>query len=206
MVRDYILEWLRIMLMACPAYVLYRLTHRLLCLVGEGRPVPEAGAEPEGRAAFIAREIALGVFLVFMTALLALTFRGELGNLEWSLQNAAQRLYTGQGINLVPFHTIRGYCGRYLWSGLFLVNVVGNIVMFVPWGFGLALLWRRNQRVWRIALFSLLLPIFIETVQLFTLRSVDVDDVLLNFLGGCLGGLLYAAARRICPGMGELAR
>ena len=53
---------------------------------------------------------------------------------------------------------------------------------------------------------ALLLPIFIEACQLFIGRSVDVDDVILNFAGGCIGAALYFVLRKAVPGMGRLAR
>lgn len=63
--------------------------------------------------------------------------------------------------------------------------------MFIPWGFGLPLLWKKRQSVFSAVLFSALLPLFIETVQLFIERSVDVDDLILNFTGGLIGSLCY---------------
>lgn len=62
--------------------------------------------------------------------------------------------------------------------------------MFVPWGFGLVLLWKKNRTVPRILLWSAALPLFIETWQLFVGRSVDVDDFILNFAGSAIGGLV----------------
>lgn len=73
------------------------------------------------------------------------------------------------------------------------------------WGFGLPLLWKRHQRVGAVVLCSLLLPVFIETSQLFIGRQVDVDDLILNFLGGCLGAGIYAALKKACPRVQELA-
>lgn len=187
---SYIFEFFRIILIAVPVYLLYLLKRR------PWKPV-------EGRRFSVAREAALGLFVVFMAALLVLTFQGAYWNPQRMLQIATRRLRTGEGINLVPFRTIRRYFGRDV--DMFMVNIVGNIVMFVPWGFGLALLWKKNRKAWRIMLFSALLPVFIESVQLFILRSVDVDDLILNFLGGCLGGMLYAAIRKIWPKIGKLA-
>ncbi len=46
-------------------------------------------------------------------------------------------------------------------------------------------------------LFSVALPVLIEFSQLFIGRSVDVDDLILNFAGGCLGAGVYFWGRRI---------
>lgn len=146
------------------------------------------------------RELALGGFVLFMAALMALVFQGTYGTPYAMAENAVGRIRSREGINLVPFRTIGSLFRRGIFtSDAFWVNVVGNIVMFVPWGLGLALLWKKNRSPWRILAFSAMLPLFIETCQLFIGRSVDVDDLILNFLGGCLGGLLYMGIRRIFP-------
>lgn len=67
-------------------------------------------------------------------------------------------------------------------------NLLGNVVLFVPFGILLPLLFRRLHRpqaaLWRFAALSLT----IELAQLVTrARSVDVDDVILNTVGAMLG-------------------
>ena len=60
------------------------------------------------------------------------------------------------------------------------LNLVGNVVAFIPFGMFLPWLYGRCRR------FGLTLGI--ETVQLvFKVGSFDVDDILLNTLGGILG-------------------
>ena len=78
--------------------------------------------------------------------------------------------------------------------------------MFMPWGFGLVLLRKRKQKAFSVVLHSLALPVFIETCQLFIGRSVDVDDLILNFAGGCLGAALYIGVRKLVPDVVKLAR
>lgn len=78
--------------------------------------------------------------------------------------------------------------------------------MFIPWGFGLPLLWKKRQSFFSAVLFSALLPLFIETVQLFIQRSVDVDDLILNFMGGLIGALCYFLIRKKAAGIDKLAR
>lgn len=151
------------------------------------------------------REIALGIFVLFMAGLLALAFEGNYRMPSRMFEQARERLITGNGINLVPFRSIQTYFIHYGPDG-FLVNFVGNIVMFMPWGFGLTLLWKKNQRIWLVALYSLGLTVFIESVQLFIGRSVDVDDLILNFVGSCLGAGVCHILRKKFPGLAELAK
>lgn len=146
------------------------------------------------------REWALGAFALYTAALLALALEGEYGSPAQMADRAISRVRTGEGVNMVPFRTVSG-CIRHFDADVFLVNIVGNIVMFIPWGFGLVLLWRKNRRPAAILAFSLGLTLSIETCQLFIGRSVDVDDLILNFLGSCLGAGLYFLLKRGWPGM-----
>lgn len=150
------------------------------------------------------REAALAVFVLFMVGLLVLTVGPPYRQIYGGLGGTVSRIRRGEGVNLVPFRSIIGYFEHYV-RGYFEVNFIGNIFMFIPWGFGLVLLWKRQQRVSSIILCSLGLTLFIETVQLFIGRSVDVDDVILNFLGSCLGAGLYFGLRKLFPKIGNLA-
>ena len=151
------------------------------------------------------REIIMAVFVLFMLGLLTLTFRNGLDLLKSvTPAQAWNRLRRGVGINFKPFNTIK----RFLKASnpeLIRINIIGNIVMFVPWGLGLPLLWKKFRSPWKVALMSLFLPVCIEFIQLFVGRTVDVDDVILNFTGGILGGLIYLVLRFLFPKADELA-
>ena len=147
----------------------------------------------------------MAVFVLLIAALLVLTLEGKYALPDEMFARAKERLKSGEGINFVPFRSIVSYF-RYYGPDLFLVNFLGNIIMFMPWGFGLVLLWKRNQKVWVVMAYSLAFTMFIEVSQLFVERSVDVDDLILNFAGSCLGAVLYFALRKIYPRISEFAR
>lgn len=72
-----------------------------------------------------------------------------------------------------------------------LTNLLGNILIFIPFGFFLPMGSTKKSFV-LTALFSFFLSLGIETFQLLTkIGSFDVDDLLLNTLGGIIGYLLY---------------
>lgn len=75
----------------------------------------------------------------------------------------------------------------------FLLNVVGNVVVFIPCGFFLPIISSRCKRhAWVTILLCFLFSLSIETVQLvLRVGSFDVDDIFLNTIGGILGYLLY---------------
>lgn len=179
----YIIKLLIVMLIVLPVYLLIR------------RPWRENSVRAWVEAAF----------MIFMVGLLTLTFQGQYRSPSALAAFVVYRIESGERINLVPFHTIAGLFRDFSLDD-FLVNIVGNIVMFMPWGFGLVLLWKKKQKVLSVVLHSLALPVFIEICQLFIGRWVDVDDIILNFAGGCMGAAMYFIVRSQAPDLGKLAR
>ena len=86
-------------------------------------------------------------------------------------------------VNLVPFQT-------FCLSGVLLYTLLGNIIMFLPFGFFPALLWRGYT--WKRALVTgLCVTGFIECWQLIVGRAFDIDDLMLNTLGTLCGFWLW---------------
>ena len=98
--------------------------------------------------------------------------------------------YTEYHYNLTLFKEIRRfYTYRELvGTKAFLLNIVGNVVCFMPFGFILPIITRLGERWLNTLLLSFLLPLSIETIQLvFRVGSFDVDDMFLNTVGGAAG-------------------
>ena len=98
-------------------------------------------------------------------------------------------LYPGmklqEEINLIPFR-----------DGLSL-SMILNVVMFMPLGFLLPLLWKEYQSLVRTAIIGFCFSCGIEFCQLFNRRVSDVDDLLMNTLGAILGWLIWIVFSRI---------
>ena len=139
----------------------------------------------------ISRELGITLFFMFLTGLLSQTILPAV-----SVQGGGIQLINGdhQAINLEPFRVLTETynAAKYLdlWQP-FLINFVGNIVMFIPIGFLLPLLWKKFDRAWRTVGIGFLLSLIIEILQLPQMRSSDVDDLWLNTLGACIGYVLY---------------
>lgn len=104
--------------------------------------------------------------------------------------------YIAQSINLKPFRTIRNYWYVAFRTGdrqllrHIVINLAGNVAMFIPLGFFLPLIWQRFRKLWKLMLFTAGIIACIELLQMATmLGSLDVDDLILN-LTGCLSGYL----------------
>jgi glycopeptide antibiotics resistance protein len=88
--------------------------------------------------------------------------------------------------NLVP---LRSIIADWRTGGSpFVINFLGNIVAFLPIGALPPLIRKRQTTLWQMVLFSLALSLVIELGQFLSGRRVpDVDDLILNTLGGAIG-------------------
>lgn len=117
---------------------------------------------------------------------------------EWYGRTGAMQEYR---YNLVLFKEINRfweYREQLGWYAVF-TNLFGNVLIFLPFGFFLPMASR--YRSFPAAVFySFALSLCVETFQLFTkVGSFDVDDLLLNTLGGAIGYIVFvicAAIRR----------
>ncbi len=78
------------------------------------------------------------------------------------------------------------------------INLVGNVVCFIPLGFVLPVFNSKHWNFIRVTLISMLSSLVIELIQLVTkLGSLDVDDIILNTCGGMIGCILFYISRGI---------
>lgn len=89
--------------------------------------------------------------------------------------------------NFIPFREILRY---NMGSRLFFKNVLGNMIMFLPYGF-FASYYLKSKKLTLPLCLTILTSVSIETVQLIIGRVFDVDDIILNILGGVLGFYIY---------------
>lgn len=99
----------------------------------------------------------------------------------------------GGGTNLTPFKEIFRYD---IMSTEFIKQVLGNILLFVPLGYFVSH-YCKIKGIFGITIISLISSATIEIVQHFIGRSVDIDDVILNVVGGIVGFLLYKVMETI---------
>jgi len=96
--------------------------------------------------------------------------------------------------NLIPFATINRYLAvldRPSGLGLFLYNVVGNMIILIPFGYFFPIVSKRAKKWWFFVLVALLFILSIEAAQYLSMSgTLDIDDVLLNFIGAMIGYFL----------------
>lgn len=91
--------------------------------------------------------------------------------------------------NFTPFREILRY---KFGSELFVKNIIGNIVIFMPFGYFVSY-YLKPKRVGLVCILTLIASLTIELTQLSIGRVFDIDDILLNLLGGILGCIIYIA-------------
>lgn len=130
-------------------------------------------------------------FFIYVFAVLQLTgyfilFKEVSSHGWWDKMN--QRIETHDRVNLELFKTIDIY---QTWGK----QILGNFVMLLPLGIYLPLIYKRLRKTYNffvVLLICFLVSVGIELLQLATsYRSTDIDDVLLNTLGGGVGFLIY---------------
>ena len=70
-----------------------------------------------------------------------------------------------------------------------------NVILFVPLGLFLPIMYQRFDRIGKVALVGFLLSLSIELLQMFGSGTTDVNDLIMNTLGTCLG---YFISKPLC--------
>lgn len=128
------------------------------------------------------------VFALYLLALLYLVF--VLDRVEHSEYQ----------YNLVLFDEIKRYIKyrNIVGNRLFITNIAGNIVGFIPFGLMLPFMSNKYANLFFVTLLSFEFSLFIELTQLiFRIGSFDVDDLLLNTCGGFIGCMIYYMTRHL---------
>lgn len=94
---------------------------------------------------------------------------------------------TGSNVNIVPFEEILRYD---FGSKLFMLNVIGNISIFIPFGY-LISFYVKPKNALSPLIVTFITSSIVELIQLNIGRSFDVDDIILNILGTFIGYVLY---------------
>ena len=97
------------------------------------------------------------------------------------------------GNNFEPFKEILRY---KLGSRLFFKNVIGNVVLFIPYGI-FASLYTKIEKPHHALALIFFASATVETTQLLIGRVFDIDDIILNIVGGMIGYIIYITISKI---------
>lgn len=79
------------------------------------------------------------------------------------------------------------------------IDTILNVILFVPLGFFLPLLYKKYYQMKTVALTGFLFSLSVEIVQMFGWGSSDINDLITNTAGACIGFLAYCLLSRILP-------
>ena len=146
----------------------------------------------------IKRELMMLLMYVNLAVLLRITFfpmetvNGRVIPLELDTSNVFP-----PRINIIPFVNILDYID----PADILLNIPGNVMMFIPSGIILPILYKRLNSFWKVTAAGALMSLGIEVLQLpFAVRASDIDDLILNTAGTMAGYGIYALFRHIRHG------
>ncbi|SFL53823.1 Glycopeptide antibiotics resistance protein [Gracilibacillus orientalis] len=134
------------------------------------------------------------VIILFFVYLSLVFFVNFVSDSTYFILEGFRSGYTGVQHNILPFTTIVTYLFNFnsYKQDTWFYNTFGNILLFVPMGMLLPLLSTKLTRWFLTTVIIVLFSFTIETMQLITQLGVfDVDDILLNTLGGYFGYLIY---------------
>ena len=143
--------------------------------------------------------VAVSLRLAFLKGSKSFVFHRELMALVFIIYILClYYVVTGQdinygGVNLIPFKEMFRYeFGSYK----FMKNIIGNILLFIPYGF-FSSYYLNNKKIGTNVMLCLIATFCIECIQYYIGRVFDIDDIMLNVLGGFIGCLLYVALTAI---------
>ena len=134
------------------------------------------------------KEILLLLFILYILCLFQIVTAQDINELE--------------GNNFIPFAEILRY---KIGSKYFIKNIIGNVLMFAPYGFFVGKYASlKNVKLTLLLLF--LASVSIEVTQLVIGRVFDVDDIILNLVGGLLGYIVYRIIDKIFNSLPKVFR
>lgn len=128
------------------------------------------------------------VYIFLLYIYLALSKAG-IGSL-WDIGEYSEIIRL-QEINLIPFRS----------SGI--LTYILNIIMFMPLGFLLPLIWKDFRSFAKVFYTGLGFSLAIEICQLFNHRATDIDDLLMNSLGAILGYFIWVCISSLVESIKE---
>jgi len=103
-----------------------------------------------------------------------------------------------RSINIIPFSTILQYLTSSINPNIIRTNILGNIEAFIPMGFLLPINFKKLRKFKKVLLVVFIVTFSIEVLQYITgVGASDIDDVILNVIGGILGYLIYRIILKI---------
>lgn len=135
------------------------------------------------------REILLVLFILYMIALTLQIITPKFIIDTNGIHIIHQDL---DNINIIPFYIFVDFYNECIKKGEYnylFINIFGNILMFIPIGIFLPLLWNVSYK--KTIVYGIIFSITVEIIQIWLPRVTDIDDVILNNIGVFIGTRIH---------------
>ena len=79
------------------------------------------------------------------------------------------------------------------------IDTMLNVILFVPMGLFLPLLYKKYNSIKAVAITGFMFSLSVEMVQMFGWGSSDINDLITNTIGACLGYLISKVLLKLVP-------
>ena len=134
---------------------------------------------------YISRDLMMLTFIVYVLCLFQIVTSNDVSGVH--------------GVNITLFKELTRY---QIGTRLFYRNIVGNIIMFIPFGFFTSYYLKLERKSF-IFYLAVIVSVVIELIQLKLGRAFDIDDILLNMIGSMIGYYLYRLIDRLFGKLSE---
>ena len=134
----------------------------------------------------LSRQITYFLFVACVLVILVVTI---LDSLVVNIMDGRGMIAAERSLNIIPLYSI-----TQTWlmgSRKKITQIIANVFMFVPPGFICPAAFPGARKWWKTTAYMAIFSFGIEFVQYFIGRTADIDDFILNTLGGLLGYLIF---------------
>lgn len=144
---------------------------------------------------FLIKKIIEGLFIIYMIALFKIILFKEI-----PLTDIFKSYRKMRSINLIPFKSIFEFAAMSGQGDTFtsVANVLGNLIVFIPFGYLVPSMFKRCSKIINVVAITAGLSLSFEVCQyILGIGSSDIDDIILNTLGGLIGYAIYFGLKKI---------
>ncbi|MBW9146780.1 VanZ family protein [Clostridium sp. CM027] len=146
------------------------------------------------------KSISKFIIICIFVAYIAIIFKIVVFKYPGSIHIFSTRAASLRRLNLIPFKLWVDFFENasslgWAWA---ISNLFGNIIIFIPLGYLLPLILKKAKSILPVACMSFVFSLVLESLQyVLAIGSSDIDDIILNTLGGVIGYLCYKVVTKI---------
>lgn len=132
------------------------------------------------------------VYLLFLIRVILLKYPVDMIVTILNSNGTVPLQFRIENSNFIPGKTILNYITASPSTEIAIQNIFGNIVAFGPFGFLMPIILNKTKIYKHTILSAAMLSLVFEVIQLLTgIGEFDVDDIILNVIGGICGYIVH---------------